>query len=146
MSVEGRMPQHPLARYGVLLGVTLLAGGIAGGVAGVVAVTPGAPGPVGASVIGAATALAMGLGLWASLRWWRGLDEAAHEAHKWAWWWGSTFGLAAAGVTLLSLVHGAPAVLTGAPAEMFLAGAALVALFQTAGYAVAWSVWWLRRR
>jgi len=28
-----------------------------------------------------------------SLYWWRALDEAAQEAHKWAWWWGGNLGL-----------------------------------------------------
>jgi len=29
------------------------------------------------------------------IRWWHGVDEAQREAWKWAWYWGSTFGLAA---------------------------------------------------
>jgi len=90
----------------------------------------------------------MAIGLWSCTLWWRGLDEAAQEAHKWAWWWGSTFGLAIGGVVLFAVVLGAgDRLLAGrASDDLVLIGAALVGFVQIAGYGIAWAVWWLRRR
>ena len=62
------------------------AGGIAGGVSAAV----GDGGWSSAPTVAGAVGLAMAVGLWVCARWWRGLDEAAQEAHKWAWWWGSS--------------------------------------------------------
>ncbi|MBU1346013.1 MAG: hypothetical protein KKA16_03565 [Alphaproteobacteria bacterium] len=140
------MSRHPLARYGAVMGICALAGLIAGAVSGVVSNTSTESTPLGVVLVGVSVAVAMGLGIWASLRWWRGLDEAAQEAHKWAWWWGSTAGLSLAGVVLFSAVYGAPDRLVGDAKDLVLAGAALVALFQMAGYGVAWAAWWLKRR
>lgn len=136
------MSRHPVARYGLLLGVCALAGGVAGGVAGAF----GDRGLTGGVVVSVVTGLAIALGLWSCTRWWRGLDEAAQEAHKWAWWWGSTFGLAIGGVALFTLVLGSEDALTGEPRDLVLGGAALVAGVQMVGYLVAWAFWWLRRR
>lgn len=139
------MSQHPLARYGAVLGVGLVAGGVAGGTAGAVSVL-GPDSIAGAALIAVVTSAAMALALWVSLRWWRGLDEAAQEAHKWAWWWGASIGMALSGVALFTMIYGAPGRLGGDPADILLGGAAIVALFQLAGYGVAWIVWWLKRR
>ena len=141
-ATEVRVSERPLTRYLALMGVCLLAGGIAGGVSAVF----GDRGPASPAIVAGVVGLAMAAGLWVCARWWRALDEAAQEAHKWAWWWGSTFGLAIAGVVLFTLVYGAPDGLVGEPGDLFLAGAALVALCQTAGYAIAWAFWWLKRR
>ncbi|MBX9460125.1 MAG: hypothetical protein KL785_02265 [Brevundimonas sp.] len=35
--------------------------------------------------------------------WWRGIDEAAREAHKWAWWWGGSGGVLVGAIFLLTL-------------------------------------------
>lgn len=145
MSTRRRASENPLARYGAVLAVCALAGAIAGGVSGFMRETAS---PLTPLVIALATAVAMGAGLWACRRWWIGLDEAAQEAHKWAWWWGSTVGLGFGGVILFALAYGAPETLTtiGDPKDVFFAGAALVAVVQIVGYGVAWAAWWLKRR
>ena len=142
MSMEMRVSEHPLRRYGLVMGVCVVAGGIAGGVSAAFGDQSSA-GPV---VVAASVGLAMAAGLWVCARWWRGLDEAAQEAHKWAWWWGSTFGLAIGTVALFTLAYGASEALTAEPKDLLLGGAALIGLTQTVGYGIAWVVWWLQRR
>ncbi len=142
MSMEMRVSEHPLRRYGALMATCMVAGGIAGGVSAVFGDRSSA-GPV---IVAASVGLAMAAVLWICARWWRGLDEAAQEAHKWAWWWGSTFGLAIGTVALFTLAYGTPDALTAAPDDLLLGGAALIGLTQTLGYGIAWAVWWLRRR
>jgi len=144
MSMEVRMSERPLARYGATLGVAVLAGAVAGGVSGIF----GSGGIVGGAVVAVATGVAMAVGLWSCTVWWRGLDEAAQEAHKWAWWWGSTFGLAIGGVMMFTLVLGTgDRLLAGkSPQDLVLTGAAIIGVVQIVGYGIAWAVWWLRRR
>jgi hypothetical protein len=83
--MEARVSQNPLAQYGRLIAVCLVAGGIAGAVSAAFGETAGA-GPL---IVAGSVGLAMAAALWVCTRWWRSLDEAAQEAHKWAWWWGS---------------------------------------------------------
>ena len=142
MSMEMRVSEHPLRRYGALIAVCMVTGGIAGGVSAAFGDQSSA-GPV---IVAGSVGLAMAAGLWVCARWWRGLDEAAQEAHKWAWWWGSTFGLAIGMVALFTLAYGAPDALTAEPKDLLIGGAALIGLAQTLGYSVAWAVWWLQRR
>jgi hypothetical protein len=146
MSMEVRVSERPLARYGAVVAVCILAGAVAGGISGAMASISGEGGAGVAAVVAVSTGLAMAAVLWACDRWWRGLDEAAQEAHKWAWWWGSTFGLAIGGVALFTLVFAAGDGLSGEPKDLLLGGAALVAGVQTVGYGVAWAVWWLKRQ
>ena len=141
------MSQHPLARYGAVMGFCIVAGAVAGGISGAMAELSGkGGGPAVATVVAISIGLAMATTLWACGRWWRGLDEAAQEAHKWAWWWGSTFGLAIGSVALFTLLLASDGTLTGDPRDMLVAGAAIVLVVQTVGYGIAWAVWWLRHR
>ena len=140
------MSEQPLRRYGAVMGVCILAGMAAGAVAGIVTATSEEASIGGGALIAAAVALSMAAGLWASLKWWRGLDEAAQEAHKWAWWWGSTVGLAFAGVILLTLLYGAGELGQAPIKSMLMLGAAIVTGCQMVGYGVAWAAWWLKRR
>lgn len=140
------MSEHPLRRYGAVLGICGLAGMGAGFVAGIVTATSDEASIAGAAMIAAAVAVAMAAGLWASLRWWKGLDEAAQEAHKWAWWWGATVGLCFAGVILLTLLYGAGDLGEAPIKDILMLGAAIVTGCQMVGYGVAWTVWWLKRR
>lgn len=140
-----RVTRNPLMRYLAVALVCALAGGVAGGVAAVT----GATGALEVVIKAGSMALAMAVGMFACRWWWSTLDEAAREAHKWAWWWGSTYGLAVAGVGLLSLLIGTGGAgdFTGwSPADLLLAGAGGVVAVQTVGYAIAWAIWWLRRR
>ena len=92
----------------------------------------------------------MAVGLAASIWWWRNLDEAAQEAHKWAWFWGGSAGLAFC-LSLLLAAFVRPddvnLALQDVPAvRLVMASAAVMLVSQTLGYGVAWAVWWLRRR
>ncbi|MGX1744962.1 MULTISPECIES: hypothetical protein [unclassified Brevundimonas] len=80
--------------------------------------------------------LAAGLAVFLALHtlyWWRSLDEAAREAHKWAWWWGGNLGLVAGGA----------AVVIAALAGVNLLPAALP---HTDAALIAWCGWWIARR
>ena len=142
------MGRHPLARYLVVAGVCGLAGGVAGGVTALTGGT--SPAQMGLSAV--VVAAAMGIGLVVCGWWWKGLDEAAREAHKWAWWWGSTFGLALGGVGLLTLLgaaegDGGASLFAGqAPIDLLFLGVFAVVGVQALGYLIAWAIWWLQRR
>jgi hypothetical protein len=102
-------------------------------------------------IIGAAmAAVLLGATFWASALWWRRLDEAARDAHKTAWFWGSNAGLVVAGVAAVTLfARGGSAALPhldGAPASYVLAGLMLCIVPQLVGYAVVWAGWWLAKR
>ena len=145
----GSKPRRPfgLGAYVVMLiGVTLI-----GGVVGGVAVFLGdVPGPLGLGLTAAAMTFAMGVALAACVWWWRGIDEAAREAHKWAWWWGGCSGMAVGAIVLTTLSlrddGSAPAGVDLSAADLISGGMWTILLFQLAGYAVAWAAWWLKHR
>lgn len=139
---EEDVSERPLSRYAAVMGFCVLAGAIAGGLS----VAFGDVDGFGPVIVAGAVGIAMALALWACARWWRALDEAAQEAHKWAWWWGSTFGLAIGSVVLFTLAYATPGALTAEPKDLLLGGAGIIGLSQTIGYAVAWAFWWLKRR
>ena len=97
---------------------------------------------------------AMVTALVVALVWMRFIDEAAREAHKFAWYWGGLSGLATGGVfVILATLPQAAAFDAQAifgvrddPAAYMALGAALLAAVMTAGYLVAWAAWWLRHR
>jgi len=138
--------EQPLRRYGAVMGVGVLEVMAAGAVAGLVSATADEASLGGAALIAAAVALAMAAALWACVRWWKGLDEAAQEAHKWAWWWGSTVGLCFAGVILMTLLYGAGDLGEAPIKSILMLGTAIVTGCQMVGYSVAWAAWWFRRR
>lgn len=144
---QRRPPSRPLRQFVVVLLVCALAGAVAGGVAGVI--DPGGDWPF---VAVAVLVTAFGIGFAACIWWWSRLDEAAREAHKWAWWWGGSAGMALGGVVLLSVVSvmrdgRVPAPLAAmAPDDLLYVGALGMILCQVLGYTVAWIAWWLRRR
>jgi hypothetical protein len=106
------------------------------------------------AVIGVMAVLMMALALWLGFAWMVRIDEAAREAHKAAWYYGGSVGLAVGGVFIV--------LATAPPAERFViaspfdgrtdpaAYAATGALGMMAlmliGYAVVWGWWWLARR
>lgn len=85
-----------------------------------------------------------------TLYWWRSLDEAAKEAHKWAWWWGGNLGLVVggAGVVAATLmdVNLRPAFMPPSDAPLVATGVLGVFAAQAVGYGVAWCGWWMSRR
>ena len=85
-----RRPHGPGA-YALVVGASLVLGGLAGAAS---AFFNDQPGPVGTAMTAALVTAAMAVGFTACVWWWRGIDEAAREAHKWAWWWGGSGGMA----------------------------------------------------
>jgi hypothetical protein len=142
------MLRNPAVRYALVFGLMVVAGMVAGGLA--VAVGASNPLRLTLTVIGLSAIMAFTIA--ACAWWWKALDEAAREAHKWAWWWGSTISLAIGGVLLITLTMAVnPAqidqTLRDTTAMNLVAGGAMGALLlQCAGYFIAWAVWWLRRR
>jgi hypothetical protein len=92
-------------------------------------------------------AAVLGVSFW----WWSRLDEAAREAHKWAWYWGGSTGMLVGLVLMLMLTTrpgdiAIPASLGEAPADLVAAGMIMILGFQLIGYGLAWVWWWLGRR
>ncbi len=88
-----------------------------------------------------------------TLRWWRLLDEVAQEAHKFAWYWGGSGGMAVGGVLLCmatlpqaGTIH-IPSWLDGRtdPAAYAATGAFGMMLLMLIGYTVVWAWWWITR-
>ena len=129
---------------------TMLATVVVGGIAGAcAAILGGGPGWTSVAINAAFFSVAMGAGMALCVWWWRGIDEAAREAHKVAWWWGGTGGMAVGGVILLSVVlpdEGANLVKNMSGQDVFAAGMAALAGCQILGYTVAWVGWWLWHR
>ena len=85
-----------------------------------------------------------------TLYWWRSLDEAAKEAHKWAWWWGGNLGLIIGGAAVvIAAANGAdllPARVPHSDAAMVAVGVVGGFVTQAVGYTIAWCGWWMARR
>jgi hypothetical protein len=85
-----------------------------------------------------------------TLYWWRSLDEAAKEAHKWAWWWGGNLGFIVGGaavvIAALNGVHLPPARVPHTDAALIAAGLIAALAAQAVGYTLAWCGWWVARR
>lgn len=97
--------------------------------------------------------LAAGLAVFVAVHtayWWRSLDEAAKEAHKWAWWWGGNLGLVGGGaavvIAALAGVNLLPAAVPHTDPALIALGVAAVFAAQAAGYGIAWCAWWIARR
>lgn len=90
----------------------------------------------------------MSLAVGATWSWWNALDEVAREAHKFAWYWGGSIGMAVAGVVLIlvdSQQMAPPHIVPGEHGD-FALGAMTVMLAQIVGYLIAWAGWWWSRR
>lgn len=137
-----------LRSFAGVMGVSLLIGAVTG-----VAVAILEDGGNAVSRLGILAVLVIGLAavLWVCFRWWARLDEAAREAHKWAWFWGGSAGagvgfIAAAFATRFGQIDGSPVLASWTPAEAFYNGAMALMACQVIGYGLAWAVWWLQRR
>ncbi len=133
------------AAFGAAMLAALVVGLVAGVVMALLQDVEG-PGLLRLSGVGLAVfALLLVISVW----WWRRIDEAAREAHKWAWWWGGCTGMGLAAVAAVALGHVRgvmPDALISAPPEHLLSIGGLAAILcQIVGYTVAWCVWWLRR-
>ena len=144
MSGKGK-PAWPL-----MVGM-LAAGLIAGGIAGFWSALSqdSGQGPLGSALIAGGGVVVLMIG---TIVYWTRLDEAAREAHKWAFYWGGSVGIAVAVVALpvlLALPEGAD--VPGYAGREDEAGAAAFGVMGTlgcviAGYTAAWLWWWWRRR
>ncbi|WP_372706690.1 hypothetical protein [Brevundimonas sp.] len=139
---------HGPGAYVLTFGASVILGGLAGIGS---AFLGDQPGPVGLALTAAMISAAMAGGFAACVWWWRGIDEAAREAHKWAWWWGGMGGIAIGGVLLLTLMtqpdqYPLGVGLGSTPSDAFFAGMMAIVLFQLAGYTLAWAGWWLKHR
>jgi len=85
--------------------------------------------------------------------WMLSIDEAAQEAHKSAWYWGGSAGMAVGAVLLvIAMVEPVaatidlPAVMGRTdPAAYAAAGAFAILSLMLIGYGVVWTWWWLSR-
>lgn len=120
--------------------------GMVGGLG--VAMSEMAPGVWSFWIALGAMLVAMTAGMIVCVKWWSQIDEAAREAHKWAWWVGGNIGLAAGLVVMMALLYRGEAIgLTDVSGVRAMAnGMGLMLLFPLAGYSAAWLFWWFQRR
>lgn len=108
-----------------------------------------AHGPVGAGLLSATMCVAATPLM---IAYWRHLDEAAREAHKFAWYWGGSAGLLAVVIAFSVLTAPGAEMITadfmGAerPRQLLAKGILATILAQVVGYTVAWVGWWIARR
>lgn len=91
----------------------------------------------------------IGASMLLSWTWWRRLDEVAREAHKFAWYWGGSTGLATGLMVVVFVDSGrmaAPLLDGPSSNDGFVTGALTVMMAQVIGYGVAWLGWWWARR
>jgi hypothetical protein len=103
-------------------------------------------------LVAAAFNAGMVIGGIACIPYWRRLDEAAREAHKAAWLWGSMGVLyvalgAAAFIFALQPDLALPEKFGGtSPATWLAVGLTVACYAQMTGYLIAWTIWWLSKR
>jgi hypothetical protein len=86
------------------------------------------------------------------LVWWKKVDEAVKEAHKWAWFWGGSVGMMLAiwVATINAFTQGV--LVTGALTGLGLENHALevgvmgTIILMSYGYIGAWVFWWSKHR
>jgi len=138
--IPARGPAAFAVRMGMAVAVGLLAG-VGSQVFGAM------PGLLGLALTVAVNAVAMLLALVICIQWWRGIDEAAQEAHKWAWWWGGCSGMAAGAVLLLTaLARKTERIDDFNAGEILAMGMFLMLICLIIGYCIAWVAWWAKRR
>lgn len=134
----------------IVMGAAIAIGAGTGAVGGFIDSTDVGEGVTGYSIRAAVIGVGLALGFVLCFRWWAALDEAAREAHKWAWFWGGSAGMSGGLLLLftLTLRDGStlPSVFGTSPASAFVAGMTTLVLFQFAGYVLAWAWWWLKHR
>ena len=104
--------------------------------------------------VGGFAAVTMLISLWVGFKWMSSIDEAAREAHKWAWFWGGSGGMAVGGVlVIMASLPQAAAIHIPAwysersdPAAYAATGAFAMLTLMLIGYTIAWAWWWLGRR
>lgn len=143
-------PARPLGARGLAVtAAATLVLGVLGGIGA--ALLSERPGPGGMLLTGGFISLMLAAVFAVSIWWWRRVDEAAREAHKWSWFWGGSCGMLVGFVFMLTLsvrdtALSLPVWVGSSPVEILNAGMMSILLFQLAGYAIAWAWWWWTRR
>lgn len=83
-----------------------------------------------------------------SVVYWRNIDEAAREAHKFAWFWGGSGSILIAAPLAMLVGDARLIALAGqhTPSEWFAIGVFSLLVVQLTAYALVWAIWWLRQR
>lgn len=105
------------------------------------------------TIIGTMAVLIMSLSLWLGAAWMQRIDEAAREAHKAAWFWGGSGGMAVGGIFLILASSPSaerlalPSWFAGRtdPAAYAATGAVAILALMLIGYGLVWGWWWLKR-
>ena len=105
------------------------------------------------TIIGTMAVLIMSLSLWLGVAWMQRIDEAAREAHKAAWFWGGSGGMAVGGIFLILASSPSAERLTlpswfagrTDPAAYAATGAVAILALMLIGYGLVWGWWWLKR-
>lgn len=146
MSDQPIRKRRPLG-YMKMLGLSALVGLVVGGASALIDAFGGtARAPLQLALL----AVAIVAVVWVCVAWWRSADEAVREAHKWAWYWGGSTGMAF--VMLLFALSSWEVIdvtlppLGDSPNDLIMTGVALTVGAQGVGYLVAWAAWWLRHR
>jgi hypothetical protein len=128
----------------VLVGSGLFGAVVGAGGAALVEMDVSVPRPV----LALATLVVIAVMAWATVIYWRNVDEAAREAHKFAWFWGGSAGLIATlPLAIISDTAKLEALFGVRDASGWVVlGLVAVAALQIAGYGLAWAGWWLVRR
>lgn len=89
------------------------------------------------------------------ISWWKQIDEAARDAHKTAWFWGGSIGMAAAILVAALNMFYDGAILTKLGEIYHISdiqnygfefGLLNVLMFMGFGYIIHWSLWWWQKR
>ncbi|HWW11306.1 MAG TPA: hypothetical protein VN018_02235 [Brevundimonas sp.] len=144
-SAKPKRPLTGVAAFALVFGLSVLIGVLAG-IGGMF--VSDIPGPAGLAASLAVNAVAMAGALILCIWWWRRIDEAAREAHKWAWWWGGCTGMLVGAAVLLTVLNWTGDLgFSDLPInEVLASGMILMFVCQLIGYTVAWTVWWAKRR
>lgn len=146
------MPEQPARKrrrlgYLTMLGVSVLVGLVVGGLSALIDAFGGAAAdPLRIALL----ALSIMAVVWVCIAWWRDADEAVREAHKWAWYWGGSTGMACVillfALSTWEVIDVTLPPLGSGPGDLIMTGVALTVGAQGIGYLVAWAAWWLRHR
>lgn len=146
MSDQPIRKRRPLG-YMKMLGLSALVGLVVGGASALIDAFGGtATAPLQLALL----AVAIVAVVWVCVAWWRSADEAVREAHKWAWYWGGSTGMAFVmllfALSTWEVIDVTLPPLGDTPNDLIMTGVALTVGAQGVGYLVAWAAWWLRHR
>lgn len=117
-------------------------------VLGVFSSMVGGSGPLAIVLMGLVVTALSALMIWLSAKYWGRIDEAAREAHKWAWFWGANIALLPALIGFILLVE-RPDIeaplwpgFDATPAHYVATGGLIVIGLLGIGYGLAWLGWW----